>query len=333
MNNEAARWEAVMRKDASCDGQFFFGVLTTGVYCRPSCGARRPRRDNVRFYVTPEDAERDGLRACLRCRPLECAEEKAILERIREALQAGESVAALARQAGWSPAWLNRKFRQAYGSGPAAYRKAAKLHQFKAQLREGGNVTDAIYAAGLGSSSRAYENASAAIGMTPKQYRQGGVGLTLRWSIQQTSLGPLLVACTERGVCFAAFDAIAEDLAAEFPRAHLAETTRLPEAAQLAAFIETGAGDLPLAVQGTPFQRKVWDHLRTIPRGQTRTYSEVAAAIGAPKAVRAVATACASNRIAVAIPCHRVVTAAGGTGQYRWGAERKKSLLEKEAGA
>lgn len=330
--NATQCWEAVSKRDGNLDGAFYFGVLTTGVYCRPSCGARRPRRENVRFYETPAAAERDGLRACLRCRPLDLELEGKKLEEVRAGLEAGDAVGDLAARAGWSASYLAKRFRAAFGCGPAAYRKAAKMRELKTQLRGGNNVTDAVYAAGLGSPSRAYENAAAALGMTPGEYLAGAAGMMVRWCSLETPVGEMIVGATGRGVCYAAFGGTLAELAAEFPKAEFVEEAGMREARKLAAMIAGGEGDLPLVVMGTEFQRRVWEYLRTVPRGQTRTYSEVAAGIGKPKAVRAVASACAANRIAVAIPCHRVVPAAGGAGQYRWGAERKKKLLESERG-
>ena len=354
--DEAACWEAVCRRDAAWDGRVFFGVLTTGVFCRPSCAARRPLRRNVRFYATPAEARRDGLRPCRRCRPEEerggtlpswVAELCAHLDESADAGEGGDalSLAALGRRVGLSPAHLQRTFRALVGVTPRQYAERSRLRRLKAELRAGGAVTDAIYAAGFGSSSRVYERVDDRLGMTPGQYRAGGRGVAVTWASAATDLGPLLVAATDRGVCFVQRGGTrAEQLAAlarEYPRATLAELAD-PAPPAFTAWMEALrrhlAGvephlDLPLDVRATAFQLRVWAFLQSIPWGETRRYAEVAAAIGRPGAARAVARACASNPVALAVPCHRVLRGDGGLAGYRWGVERKRRLLARERAA
>ena len=352
--DEQECWEAVCRRDAAWDGRVLFGVLTTGVYCRPSCPARRPLRRNVRFYATAAEASRDGLRPCRRCRPDELAagglppwvgELCAALE---QAGEAGETLtlAELGRRAGLSPAHLQRTFRALVGVTPRQYAVRRRLERLKGELQAGARVTDAIHAAGFGSSSRLYERAARSLGMHPSQYRAGGRGLDITWAATETSLGTLLVAATDRGLCAVQLGGTAEELRArlarEYPRAQLRPLPSPPPPAfeaWMAALRDHLEGvrphpALPLDVRATAFQERVWAFLQSIPWGETRSYAEVAAAIGRPRAVRAVARACASNPVALAIPCHRVLRGDGALAGYRWGAERKRALLARErAGA
>jgi AraC family transcriptional regulator of adaptative response/methylated-DNA-[protein]-cysteine methyltransferase len=342
-------WDAVLRRDAAWDGRMVMGVLTTGIYCRPTCPARRPLRKNVRFYATTEEARRDGLRACKRCKP-DGATEKiptwvaAACDYIRRECDGGEPVTleALGKKFGVSPAHLQRTFRAAVGVSPRQYAERCRMERLKAELREGSSVTGAIYAAGFGSSSRVYERAPGQLGMTPGEYGSGGRGVTITYAATDTALGPLLIAATDRGLCAVelggSVEALVARLAKEYPNAALESTGPEPSPAlgawieALRAHVDEGRphGELPLDVRATAFQRRVWAFLQSIPAGETRTYAEVAAGIGAPGSSRAVARACASNPTALAIPCHRVIRADGNLSGYRWGIERKKHLLERE---
>jgi AraC family transcriptional regulator, regulatory protein of adaptative response / methylated-DNA-[protein]-cysteine methyltransferase len=342
-------WDAVVRRDASWDGRMVMGVLTTGIYCRPTCPARRPLRKNVRFYATTEEARRDGLRACKRCKPDGAAETippwvAAACAYIRRECDGGESLTleALGAKFGVSPAHLQRTFRAAVGVSPRQFAERCRMDRLKTELREGSSVTGAIYAAGFGSSSRVYERAPGQLGMTPGEYGSGGKGVTITYAATDTALGPLLIAATDRGLCAVELGGSVEDLVTrldkEYPNAELVPTGSRPSP-ELAAWIEAlrahveegrPHGELPLDVRATAFQRRVWAFLQSIPAGETRTYAEVAKAIGAPGSSRAVARACASNPAALAIPCHRVIRADGALAGYRWGAERKAKLLERE---
>lgn len=346
------RWQAVVERDRSADGSFVFAVATTGVYCRPSCAARQPRRHNVSFFATPDAAEAEGFRACQRCDP-RGSRERAVAERmarlcehIRAQAGGGEplTLAALGREAGMSPSHLQRTFRAVVGVSPREYLEACRLEAFKDEVAAGASVTGAIYEAGFGSSSRLYERSGERLGMTPTEYRRGGAGLSISYAAIDTALGRLMLGATDRGVCFVHFgdsDAELEQaLAAEYPRARRERVGEpLPEALgawldALRCHLEGGQPelDLPLDLQATAFQMRVWRALRAIPHGATRSYSEVAESIGAPGAARAVAAACAANRTALAIPCHRVLRASGELAGYRWGVERKRALLERETG-
>jgi AraC family transcriptional regulator of adaptative response/methylated-DNA-[protein]-cysteine methyltransferase len=330
-------WQAVLERDRRFDGKFVFAVRSTGIYCRPSCPARRPRENNVRFYDDPATAEQEGFRACRRCTPRGDAPAPALARRARKILDASESItlASLASRLGVSPHHLQRVFKREVGASPKEYLAARRNERLRHELKEGRSVTDAIYESGFSSSSRAYEQPH--LGMSPGRYRAGGEGVEILYTIAQTSLGPALVAATERGLCAVSLGEQAErELRAEFPKATL---TRADDDDALAALVrdvvaridgESPAGELPLDLRATSFQLRVWNALRKIPRGETRSYSEIAAAIGAPTAGRAVAGACAHNRIAVVIPCHRVVRADGTPGGYRWGVARKKKLLASE---
>ncbi len=339
-----SKWQQVMARDARQDGRFVFAVRTTGVYCRPSCPSRRPRRESVEFFSNPNEAERAGYRACLRCKPTEVSAQAQYVTRARQLLDNAEGVMTLntlSKRVGLSPFHLQRLFKRATGLSPREYQSARRMQQVKSGLRNGDDVTTAIYDAGFGSPSRLYEKAPQQLGMTPGEYRRGGSGATIRYAIAPTPLGRLLVASTERGLCAVRFGESAPELERglreEFHRAEL----RRDEAAMkeyvepLLAVIrgENTTIDLPLDVRATAFQMKVWEKLRQIPRGETRSYSDIAREIGDSGAVRAVARACASNPVALAIPCHRVIRSDGGLAGYRWGADRKKELLERERAA
>jgi AraC family transcriptional regulator of adaptative response/methylated-DNA-[protein]-cysteine methyltransferase len=340
-------WEAVSNRDHSFDGIFYVGVLTTGVYCKPSCSARRPLRKNVRFYPTPKAAERDGLRACLRCRPLEGPGAKP--SRIQELCRYIEEHAAepltleeLAEKAGLGRFHLQRTFKAAVGLSPKQYQEACRLQSLKGALKQSNDVTGAVYDAGFGSPSRVYERADARLGMTPKRYRQGGRGSSITYAIVDSPLGLLLIAATDRGVCFVQFgdtrDGLLGALRKEYPEADL-QPIGDPPSAEFRQWMEAlnrylehkqPSLELPVDVRATAFQMRVWNYLQSIPSGEVRSYGEVAAAIGASSATRAVARACATNPVALAIPCHRVIRGSGQLGGYRWGVERKRELLEME---
>lgn len=341
-------WNAVQARDRQQDGLFFVGVVTTGVYCRPSCPSRHALRRNVRFYETPAEAERDGLRPCLRCHPLEIA-GGAEARKIRELCRYIEShaeerleLAALAARAGLSRFHLQRRFKAVVGVTPREYGEACRMRRLKNELRQSPDVTGAVYAAGFGSSSRVYERSDARLGMTPSQYRRGGEGVAIAYATTLTPLGLMMLAATERGLCFLQFGDTEEDLTAalhgEFPAARIAPM-RQEQGTQFGEWMEAlrqhldGSRpllDLPLDIRATAFQTRVWNYLQSIPYGETRTYAQVAGGIGSPTSVRAVARACASNTVALAIPCHRVIRGDGDPSGYRWGLERKQSLLARE---
>jgi AraC family transcriptional regulator of adaptative response/methylated-DNA-[protein]-cysteine methyltransferase len=339
------RYAAVARRDRSADGRFWYSVATTGVYCRPSCGARLARRENMAFHASTEAAERAGFRPCKRCRPLDAslAEQHAAAiagacRRIDTAEGENVPLATLAAEAGLSPHYFHRLFRGVTGITPREYAAARRAERLKDALRSGGTVTHALYEAGFNSSSRMYEGADAMLGMTPGAYARGGAGVAIRHAVAQTSLGPVLVAATERGVCSVRFGespaALEAELRAQFPQASFAPATPAfgRWVRDIAAYIDApqGALDIPLDVRGTSFQQRVWKALRAIRAGRTASYAEIAKKIGHPAAVRAVAQACAANPVAVVVPCHRVVRSDGGLSGYRWGVERKRKLLERE---
>lgn len=342
------RWQAVARRDPAANGQFVYAVRTTGVYCRPSCASRQPRRENVTFFALPALAEAAGYRACKRCHPREAriADSRALLAQQVAAYLAAQSEdpAALSLEAiggavGYAPSHVSAVFKEVLGVTPRQYAEALRRQAFKAHLRAGLPVTEAVYAAGYGSPSRVYEQAGDALGMTPAVYRRGAAGVSIAYTLCETRLGWLLAGQTERGLCAVGLydDPAAAEAAlrAEFPGAEL----RRDDAAlgarvgAIAAHLDghPAALDLPLDVRATAFQQRVWQALRAIPSGETRTYSQIAAAIGQPSAVRAVASACANNRAAIVIPCHRVIGKDGSLTGYRWGIERKRALLELEA--
>ncbi len=335
------RWQAVVTHDRRADGAFYYSVATTGVYCRPSCGARLPRRENVAFHVTTGDAERAGFRACKRCRPDETdrrAAAVALACRLIEQAETPPRLAELADAVGISPFHFHRVFKAATGVTPKAYADAERARRARAALDRSETVTEAIYDAGFNSNGRFYASAPGRLGMTPTRFRAGGDGETVRFAIGQTSLGAILVAATDKGIAAIQFaddpDTLLRDLQDRFPKARLvggdAEFEQL--VAQVVGSVENPSAGLglPLDVRGTAFQQRVWQALREIPAGTTASYSDVAGRLGAPKAARAVARACAANDIAVAIPCHRVVRNDGALSGYRWGVERKRALLDRE---
>lgn len=332
-------WGAVEARDAGYDGKFVYGVRSTGVYCRPSCPSRRPQRAQVMFFPLPEAAEKAGFRPCRRCHPNRENPDTELLRRVCEAWGPEDEASDVAAGLGITMTKLRSLFRRTLGITPRQYADERRTASFKAQVRRGRGVTDALYEAGYGSSSRLYEGAAERLGMTPGAYRKGGRGASITYTTVACPLGRLLVARTERGLCAVSLgenDAeLVAALGAQYPEAALARDSAALE--QWAALIvRHTAGtqprlDLPLDLRATAFQRRVWDQLRRIPYGATSSYSEVARAIGAPGAARAVARACASNPAALVIPCHRVVRNDGAEGGYRWGAARKQKLLQTEA--
>ncbi|MBL8978338.1 MAG: bifunctional DNA-binding transcriptional regulator/O6-methylguanine-DNA methyltransferase Ada [Gemmatimonadetes bacterium] len=341
-----AAWRAVTARDRAWDGRFVYGVRTTGIYCRPSCPSRRALRENMSFYPTAEAARGAGFRACKRCRPDTAAEAgNPAVARARDWLDrhAGErvSLAHLATVSGVSAWHLQRTFKREVGLSPREYAAALRADRLRAALRAEPSVSRAVYEAGFGSSSRVYEGAHRLLGMTPGRYREGGKGMELRYTIVPSPHGRLLVAATDRGVAAVLLGesdaALTRDLARQFPEAERARVDTGDEwlrelvrgvAAEVAR--PGSGGGLPLDLHGTAFQWKVWRALTTIPAGETRTYTELARSVGRPRAVRAVASACAANRVAVLVPCHRVVRSDGSLGGYRWGLERKARLLARE---
>lgn len=336
------RWRIALAKDRRFDGRFLTGVHSTGIYCRPSCPARAPKRENVRFYASVAEAEGAGLRACKRCTPdRQSNEEAAVLaaiDEIRQATDAAPTLDALAQLTGYSPAHFQRLFKRATGLSPAAYARALREERARDALtgakNSRGSVTDAIYAAGYGAPSRFYVASKEKMGMAPSAWANGGRGVTIRWAVATTSLGPMLVAATDKGVCRLSFDEDAAALRARFPNADLIEGGADFQAllAQVVASVEQ-PGDvahIPLDVKGTAFQEACWQALREIPPGETRTYAQIAAAAGNPKAVRAAGSANAKNNVAVLIPCHRVIRTGGDLGGYAYGRKIKKELLRRE---
>src|SRR5579863_7312962 len=338
------RWKAVLARDSGQDGKFVFAVSSTGVYCRPSCPARRPRRENVAFFQHPEEAEQAGYRACLRCKPkaLSGNEQvdtvKAICRFIEQHLDETVTLDRLGKEFHQSPFHLQRRFKAVLGITPREYADSCRLRQLKRNLQSGDNVTRAMYDAGYGSSSRLYERTASQLGMTPDKYRRGAIAAVIHYICADSPLGRMLIAATDRGICaiqFARSDGeLLEGLKREFPfAARKQDEGRLRTWAKTFLLQLQGKkldDSLPLDIRATAFQRRVWTYLQTIPFGATKSYSQVAKGIGQPKAARAVARACASNPIAVAIPCHRVVREDGSMGGYRWGMERKKALLDME---
>ncbi len=332
------RWQAVMARDRRFDGAFVYAVRSTGIYCRPSCGSRKPRRSQVSFFPIPEAAEREGFRACRRCHPAAANGSDPTVALVREACRA---IAAGQVPPG-DPRRLARAFKRILGITPRAYAEARRVARFKQELKRRKQVSPALYEAGYGSTSRVYERTHEQLGMTPATYAHGGAGVEIVFVTVPTALGRLLVAATDRGVCRVMLgDSAAKleaDLRAEFDAAHVRDEKGGKLEGYVAAILSYLEGtephlDLPLDIRATAFQRRVWQELRHIPFGETRTYAEVAKAIGQPKATRAVARACATNPAALVIPCHRVVRADGKVDGYRWGLERKKTLLEMEKNA
>lgn len=350
-------WDAIVRRDASLRGQFVFGVTTTGIYCRPGCPSPRPKRDHVRVFGTPGEARAAGFRACRRCRPdgqasvqasepgsvdapsrLSDANLRRLASHIDASLADGSrpSVAEMAATVGLAPAVFRQRLEATLGIGPRALLTGRQLARLRERLLAGDEVTDALYSAGYGSSSRLYERAHDALGMTPGAYRRGGAGVAIGWTTAPSPLGLLLVATTRRGVCAVYLgDSEAELVAAleaEFPRAELTRGVAQDDWVAAAVAVASGQAveDVPLDLQGTAFQQRVWMALRSIPRGETRSYAQLASMIGQPSAVRAAARACATNKVSLLIPCHRVVGTNASLTGYRWGVERKRRLLELE---
>ncbi|MGD9627685.1 MAG: bifunctional DNA-binding transcriptional regulator/O6-methylguanine-DNA methyltransferase Ada [Pyrinomonadaceae bacterium] len=336
-------WRAVNTNDSRFDGTFYLGVKTTGIYCRPSCRARKPKRKNVAFFPTIEAAEAYGLRACLRCKPRSVKgidPQVAMIFKVCEMLDSDDlfSLEMLAAETGLSPSHLQRSFKEIIGVSPKKYAEARRMEKFKSELRSGSDVTTALYDAGFGSSSRLYEKAGESLGMTPSAYKKGGRGMKISFTITDCELGRILVARTIKGLCNVAFadddESLELNLKKEYPNAEI-----IKDATVLKGFVdeilthlsgEKKRLDLPLDIQATAFQMRVWDLLRKIPYGETVTYSQIAEQLGDRNKVRAVAQACASNRVAVVIPCHRVIGKNGDLSGYRWGVERKEKLLTAE---
>ena len=341
MVTDDTAWAAVRRRDRSFDGRFVTGVLTTGIYCRPSCAARHPSRENVRFFVSGAEARTAGLRACKRCLPDDVArDEAAVLAAIDEIKQtAGEersslSLEALAHLTGYSPSHFQRVFKRATGLSPAAYARALREERARDALSEGEGVTAAIYMAGFSAPSRFYDNTKGKLGMTPSAWADGGSGSTIHWAVVGTSLGNMLVAATDKGVCRLSFEEGEAELRRRFPKADLveggAEFERLLGEVVAAVEAPGDFGHIPLDVKGTAFQEACWKALREIPPGETRTYAQIAAAAGNSAAVRAAGSANARNNVAVLIPCHRVVRTGGDIGGYAYGLDIKRELLRRE---
>lgn len=341
MENEIY-WQAVKNNDARFNGAFVYGVDTTKIYCKPSCSSRQPKRENVKFFETSETAEAKGFRACQRCEPKkEPTNPKAeIALRVCEIIETQEQITLedLSAELNLSPAYLQKTFKEIIGVSPKKYAEIKRLEKFKSELKSGSEVTGAMYESGYGSSSRLYENVSEKLGMTPAVYKKGGKDLKIEYSITVCELGNLLVARTGKGVCSVTLGddekTLFENLQKEFPRAEIIEND-----VHLKNYVEAilanldgnnNTLDLPLDIRATAFQMRVWELLRKIPYGETVSYSDIAERLGSKNAVRAVATACASNRVALVIPCHRVIGKSGELSGYRWGIERKKAILDRE---
>lgn len=342
---EEVQWQAVLTRDARFDGNFFYSVKTTGVYCRPSCGAKQPNRSNVEFHASREAAESAGFRACKRCKPNEETLEQRNAARIAEACRLIESsleplqLSDIAAHIGMSAHHFHRTFKAITGVTPKAFAEAHQNKRVRETLIESDSITDAIFDAGFNSSSRFYTKSKALLGMTPSEFRRGGTNLHICFAVKQSSLGLVLVATTERGICAILIGDTGEELVADlvrrFPNSIIDKASEQFDQTldQVVNFIDAPKTDfeLPLDIRGTVFQQRVWQELKKIPAGTTTSYSELAANIGAPSAVRAVASACAANPLAVAIPCHRAVRTDGNLSGYRWGLERKRALLKLES--
>ncbi len=353
-----ARWAAVLSRDPAADGRFFYGVKSTGIYCRPTCPSRRPKRSNVVFLETAEQAEREGFRPCLRCRPGEASPRQlsertvASVRHLLDTMEPAPTLAQLGEAVGLSPYHLQRLFKRVTGLSPKDYAAARRAERLKAGLRRGESVTSALYDAGYGSARALYDRAGERLGMSPGAYRRGGEGMTIRFTVERTPLGLMLLAATPKGICalrfgdagrfrdgdrFGGGERLVAELRDEFPRATLVEDPGEPGGLEryvhaVLAYLqgEFHRLDLPLDVASTDFRQKVWGALQAIPYGETRSYGDVAEAIDNPKAARAVARACAANPVALVVPCHRVVRAGGQVGGYRWGVDRKRGLLDQE---
>jgi AraC family transcriptional regulator of adaptative response/methylated-DNA-[protein]-cysteine methyltransferase len=338
--DSAARWQAVIDRDPAADGAFYYAVRSTGIFCRPTCPARRPKPENVVFFSESEEAERAGYRACRRCQPNEVSSRQGAVLQAQQILESADrtpTLSELGHAVGFSPFHLQRLFKHATGLSPAQYAAAYRLRRFKDQLGDSSTVTEATYAAGYGSSRAAYQISTNELGMSPGAYRKGGQGQLIAYAVTDSPLGRMLIAATERGLSAVRFgedDRLVADLTAELPRASLVCDPAAVEP-YVRAVREHLEGrrmqiDISLDPAGTAFKQRVWSALRQIPYGETRTYSQVAQMIGQPSAARAVARACALNPIAVAVPCHRVIRASGKLAGYRWGIERKQALLDRE---
>jgi AraC family transcriptional regulator of adaptative response/methylated-DNA-[protein]-cysteine methyltransferase len=338
------RWNTVLARDSNHDGKFVFAVSSTGVYCRPSCPSRRPRRENVTFFRTPDEAEKAGFRSCLRRRPKAIGGNrqtemvKAVCRFIEQHLHEPITLARLGSEFRQSPFHLQRSFKAVLGISPRAYADSCRLNQLKQNLQAGHSVTRAMYDAGYSSSSRLYERTASQLGMAPDKYRRGAIAAPIRYTLTDSPLGRMLIAATEKGICSIQFadtdDELEHGLRHEFPFAVRRRDDAGLQAWKQDLLRQIGGqclnAALPLDIQATAFQRRVWTYLQSIPAGKTQSYREVAQAIGQPTATRAVARACATNPVAVAIPCHRVVRTGGELGGYRWGLDRKKTLLDLE---
>lgn len=339
-----ARWQALVMRNDDADGAFYYAVVTTGIYCRPNCSSPIPRRKNVRFFDTWQSAEEAGFIPCKRCRPKDDGKQSGYQQTFIQSCRTIDesdvppSLGELANAAGLSPFYFHRLFKQYVGVTPKQYFIEKRLKRLRANLQQSATITDAIYDAGFSSSSQFYGQAAASLGMKPSAYQQGGHGMQIIYALVECYLGWVLVAATEMGICAIDFgdqpDSLINDFRARFPGAELiADDVDFSDwVSDVVAFLESPQNglDLPLDIQGTAFQRRVWKALQQIPCGSTLSYSQVADRIGDPQSVRAVARACASNKIAVAIPCHRVVRSDGDLAGYRWGVERKRMLLERE---
>jgi AraC family transcriptional regulator of adaptative response/methylated-DNA-[protein]-cysteine methyltransferase len=362
MLDEDFCWDAIQKRDRSQDGLWFVGVITTGVYCRPSCASRHALRRNVRFYRTSQEAARDGLRPCLRCRPLEAPSGTAVADKMWELCRYIDShsdsrvdLAELAARAGLSRFHLQRTFKAVVGVTPKQYADARRMAKLKSGLKRAKDVTEAVYDAGFGSSSRVYERADTRLGMTPNQYRRGGEGVQITYASEQTALGRMMIGATDRGICFLQFGESQDELVAalrkEYPQAQveamvepmgkaMGKAMGEQPGSQFRVWMEAlqnhlaghagAAHEIPLDIRATAFQMRVWNYLQTIPAGHVQSYREVASGIGRPSAVRAVARACATNTVAIVIPCHRVIRGTGELGGYRWGLARKRALIDLE---
>lgn len=344
-SSASSRWQAVLERDPSADTEFVYGVVTTGVYCRPQCASRKPKRDNVRFFDTWQSAEEAGFRPCKRCAPQAAFTPNPAVDAVVRACalieqsERAPSLEKLAIEVGLSVAHFQRLFKKTVGVTPKQYAMEKRLERVRSNLRQDANVTAAVYDAGYESGSRFYENATRSLGMKPSEYQKGGEGKTVSYAMVQSYLGLALIAATDLGICRIDFgespEILESRLKVAFPKAKLQNNDPAFEAriTQALACLESPqrAAELPLDIRGTAFQRQVWAALQSIPPGSKRTYAEIANQIGKPTAVRAVAGACAANTIAVIVPCHRVVRSDGGLGGYRWGIERKRTLLEHEA--
>jgi AraC family transcriptional regulator, regulatory protein of adaptative response / methylated-DNA-[protein]-cysteine methyltransferase len=341
--HEDTYWQAVLTRDTRSDGAFVYAVHSTGIYCRPSCPSRKPQREQVTFFAQPDEAQQAGFRACRRCQPDTFSPENELTQRvcryIETHLEEALTLAALGTAVHSSPAHLQRMFQRVMGISPRQYTEACRMGHFKSQLKGGAPITDALYDAGFRSSSRLYERTDAQLGMTPTTYRKGGAGMNIAYTIVDSPLGRLLIAATNKGVCAVSFgddDAPLETtLLHEYPAATITrDSVDIREWVNAILRYLNGQQpslDLPIDVQTTAFRWRVWKNLQTIPRGSTRSYSEIARELGQPQAARAVAQACATNPVALVVPCHRVVHANGDPTGYRWGQERKQKLLEQEA--